>query len=124
MSATGNLTLKFNNDSTASYHLVNFTGGDSSLAQNSVLTAGTTCAITTDNIQTGSNGNQLIINLYDYTSTSPKLGLCEFFYYSDNNRYVRLSDRLAYRGTSAITQVDIASNGTISGGTYTVYGVK
>jgi len=123
-SATGNLTLKFNNDNTANFHLVNFTGGDSSAAQNSVLTAGTTCAITTDNIQTGANGNQLIINLYDYTSTSPKLGLCEFFYYSDNNRYVRLSDRLAYRGTSAITQIDISGNGTISGGTYTVYGVK
>ena len=123
-SATGNLTLKFNNDSTANFHLVNFTGGDSALGQNSVLTAGTTCAITTDNIQTGSNGNQLIINLYDYTSTSPKQGLCEFFYYSDNNRYVRLSARLAFRGTAAITQVDVSGSGTISGGTYTVYGVK
>lgn len=119
-----NVSLRFNNDATATYSYVTLNGvggsGTSAIQSGSsqvLLTAATTIST--------SNFGLLIVDVLDYVTTTRFKSILHT-YSNDNNNTGAVSSIVGmWRSTAAIDRIDLGINNTMAiGTTATLYGIK
>jgi hypothetical protein len=124
LNADGELRFRFNNDTNSNRHLrmgeTYVAGG----AYNTVIDIGTSIALTSDNKDSADNDDQFILRVNNYSVAQKHTGFAESAYINngDTNQFVWLS--IFYTNPVAITEINLTTNQTFSGGTYILYGVK
>jgi hypothetical protein len=120
---TGNMTLRFNSDSSSLYSYTRLTG-DGSSAASSRITDFNQLFTDSQGYFDGNNFNQVkTINIMNYSNTTTfKTCLIR------SNRVQTGVDAIAglYRSTSAITSILLSGNGNnfVAGSTFNLYGIK
>jgi len=124
LNADGELRFRFNNDTNSNRHLrmgeTYVAGG----AYNAVIDIGTSIALTYNNKDSADNDDQFILRVNNYSVAQKHTGFAESAYInnSDTNEFFWLS--IFYTNPVAITEINLTTNQTFSGGTYILYGVK
>ena len=120
---TGNMTIRFNADSSSLYSYTRLTG-DGSSAASSRITGFNQLFTDSQGYFDGDNFNQVkTINIMNYSNTTTfKTCLIR------SNRVQTGIDAIAglYRSTSAITSILLSGNGNnfVAGSTFNLYGIK
>lgn len=120
---TGNMTIRFNSDSSSLYSYTRLTG-DGSSAASSRITGFNQLFTDSQGYFDGDNFNQVkTINIINYSNTTTfKTCLIR------SNRVQTGIDAIAglYRSTSAITSILLSGNGNnfVAGSTFNLYGIK
>lgn len=124
---TGDLQIRFNNDTTANYHLMAWQQCEVAASYQDGQNANTYYFTATGSAKAADNNNSLVLNVYDYATSGIRKN-AEFWNSvvagGGSNAYLFKSE-CGYQGTDAITRIDLLLDaGSFDGGTYVLYGVK
>ena len=124
ISSDAAITIRFNNDTTANYHQNLVIAGRVGAGISTVSNAGTSAEIMYWSADSGDNNHSFYVRINNYNSTFSKTAVAGGTYKTDNGNWGIVENIIGYQGTSAITQIDLIAGASLSGGTYTLYGVK
>lgn len=124
---TGDLQIRFNNDTTANYHLMVWQQCEVASSYQDGQNVSTYYYTATGAAKAADNNNSLVLNVYDYATSGIRKN-AEFWNSvvagGGSNAYLFKSE-CGYQGTDAITRIDLLLDaGSFDGGTYVLYGVK
>jgi hypothetical protein len=124
---TGDLTIRFNNDTTSNRHLLVYQQCEVGASYADGQSVGTSYFTCTGAAKAADNNNSLVLTVFDYATSGIRKN-AEFI-----NSVVAGGGSAAYvfkaecgfQGDSAITRIDLLLDaGSFDGGTYVLYGVK
>ena len=124
---TGDLQIRFNNDTTANYHIMTYQQCEVGASYADGQNTSTFYFTASGSAKAADNNNSLALTIYDYAFSGITRN-AEFLNSvvagGGGNAY-SFKANCAYRGTNAITRIDILTDaGSFDGGTYVLYGVK
>ena len=126
-SDAGDIQIRFNNDTTANYHIMTYQQCEVGASYADGQNTSTFYFTASGAPKAADNNNSLALTIYDYAFagiTRNAEFLNSVVAGGGGNAY-SFKANCAYRGTSAITRIDILTDaGSFDGGTYVLYGVK
>ena len=124
LNTDGEFSFRFNNDTTANRHFIY--GGTSIIggSSNTVVSAGTSIKFDYNNIDSPDADNQFVLRVNNYSVAQKHSGEVWSVYTATSSAQEFYFGWIGYSDTTAITEVNLLTNQTFSGGTYILYGVK
>jgi hypothetical protein len=124
---TGDLQIRFNNDTTSNYHLSVYQQVETNTSYQDGQSTNTYYFTASGSPKAADNNNSLVLTVYDYATSGIRRN-AEFWNSTvaggGSNSYMFKAE-CGYQGTSAITRIDLLLDaGSFDGGTYVLYGVK
>jgi hypothetical protein len=124
---TGDLQIRFNNDTTANFHMQVYQQVETGASYAEGQLTGTYYVTASGSPKAADNNNSLVLNVYDYATSGIRKN-AEFWNSvvagGGGNSYMWKGE-CGYQGTNAITRIDLLLDaGSFDGGTYVLYGVK
>jgi hypothetical protein len=124
LNADGDLSFRFNNDTGANKHFIYggtyIVGG----VDNKVSGVGTSIKYNYNNIDSPDADNQFVLRVNNYSVAQKHSGELWSVYTATSSAQEFLFGWVGYSDTAAITEINLLTNQTFSGGTYILYGVK
>lgn len=124
LSADGDFSFRYNNDTTANRHSIyggtTIVGGSS----NTVVSTGTSIKLNYNTIDSPDADNQFVLRVNNYSVAQKHSGSVWSVYTAGTNAQEFYYGWTGYTDTVAITEINLFTNQTFSGGTYILYGVK
>jgi hypothetical protein len=118
------ISFRFNNDTGANKHYIYggtyIVGG----VDNKVSAVGTSIALTYNNMDSPDADNQFVLRVNNYSVAQKHSGEVWSVYTATTSAQEFYFGWVGYSDTAAITEINLLTNQTFSGGTYILYGVK
>lgn len=124
LSADGEMRIRMNNNTTANRHF--FLGDYYPFggAQAQVASVSTSFGFNFNNIDSPDADNQFTFRLNNYSVAQKHTGIIQSQYINTSSAQESYTVHCYYYDNDAITEVNLLTNQTFSGGTYILYGVK
>ena len=124
LNADGDFSFRFNNDTTANRHFIY--GGTYIVGgiQNAVSAVGTSVRFNYTGIDSPDADNHYVLRVNNYSVAQKHSAEVWSVYTASTSAQEFYFGWVGYSDTAAITEVNLFTNQTFSGGTYILYGVK
>ena len=118
------MSIRMNNDSNSNRHYILGDAYPFGGSQFQVSAVGTSFKFNSNNIDSPDDDNQFTFRLNNYSVAQKHTGIIQSQYINTNGVQESYTVHCYYYQNDAITEVNLLTNQTFSGGTYILYGVK
>jgi hypothetical protein len=124
LNTDGEMSIRMNNDSNANRHYILGDYYPFGGSQTQVSSVSTSFKFNANNIDSPDADNQYTFRLNNYSVAQKHTGIIQSQYINTSSAQESYTVHCYYYQNDAITEVNLLTNQTFSGGTYILYGVK
>jgi hypothetical protein len=124
LNADGEMSIRMNNDSNSNRHYILGDYYPFGGSQTQVSSVSTSFKFNANNIDSPDADNQFTFRLNNYSVAQKHTGIIQSQYINTSSAQESYTVHCYYYQNDAITEVNLLTNQTFSGGTYILYGVK